>query len=372
MTPYWRSRRRPPWWPEQESWPPKGPGWERRRRRFVRRAGIAVGAMLLLSLIGGVTLVSTLVERVGAGRIGGPGIAVAVIILLAGVAFVLLFAGAMRRLAVPVSEVVTAAGRAGDGDFSVRVREVGPPFLRVVARAFNRMVARLKVQDEERRQLMADVAHELRTPLSVMQGRLEGILDGVYPADETHVKALLDDTRVLGRLGEDLRTLANAESAAFVLKREPTDLGVLVTETVRSLRARAEAQHVRVTSSIASVLPLVEIDPLRIREVLTNVMANALQHTPPDGVVSVSVAQQDERIVMVVTDTGSGIAPEDLPKVFDRFYKGPQSRGSGLGLAIARKFVVAHGGEIRASSEAARGTTITITLPLAHDGNLSQ
>ena len=214
---------------------------------------------------------------------------------------------------------------------------------------------------------MADIAHELRTPLSVIQGRLEGLLDGVYPRDDDRLRLVLEETRVLARLIEDIRTVANSESGTLTLEREPTDVAVLVTDIVRSLMPHADARGVGLATSCSTDLPLVDLDPLRVREVLTNVIVNAIRHTPVGGTVAIEATAEANRLRLRVTDTGSGIAPDDLPRIFDRFYKAPDSPGSGLGLAIARALVTAHDGEIRADSTLGQGTTITATLPLAVD-----
>ena len=355
------------WWPENEAWPPSPTAWHARRRRFARRAGFAFALMLSLCILGVASVISLLgghglTGLFGGFRRGAPtpfGWAAFFFVILI---WQLLFSTMRRRFGGPLGDVVSAAERAGSGDLSVRVRESGSPFIRSIARAFNTMLGRLKTQDDQRRQLMADIAHELRTPLSVIQGRLEGIVDGVYPSDDQQIKQLLEDTRVLSRLVEDLRTLANAESGAFVLQREATDIAVLIADVLNSFRTQAETQHVTLNRSIAEGVPLVEIDPVRIREVLTNVVSNALQHTPAGGSVSISLAGVDGGIRIQVIDTGEGIDPADLPRIFDRFSKGPQSRGSGLGLAIARRLVLAHGGTIDAASERGRGTTMTVTL----------
>lgn len=365
MTPHWQPRGRPPWWPENEAWPPDRFQWRFRRRRFVRRAAVGFAIVLSLSLFGASTLVSLLLDRGGIHRAGRPTAAFTTLAIVGSLAFLFLFLRGIRRIGMPLGDVVSAADRAGAGDLTVRIREAGPPFLRSIAHAFNSMIARLQRQDDLRRQLMADVAHELRTPLSVMQGRLEGILDGVYGRDDTAIRELLHDTRMLSRLVEDLRTLANAEAGALVLQREATDLTVLVEETLKSFRVSAEAQHVALSSNVSPSLPLIEVDPIRIREVLTNLVANALQHTPAGGAIAVTVMDRQGAFEIAVRDSGAGIAAEDLPKVFDRFYRGPGSRGSGLGLAIAKKLVAAHGGEIVVSSELGKGATFTISLPVA-------
>ncbi len=270
---------------------------------------------------------------------------------------------AFRRLAAPVGDLMEAAGRVEAGDYSTRVPERGPREVRDLARAFNAMTERLQQDEELRRNLLADVTHELRTPLTVMQGNLEAMLDGVYPRDDDHLAPILEESRILARLVEDLRTLSLAESGALQLHKEPTDLGVLIHEVFVSFGAQAKAAGVALDASLPEELPLVEIDPVRIREVFANLIANALRHTPAGGQIEITVFQQDKHISVSVRDTGVGIAPAELPYIFDRFYKSDQSRGMGLGLAIARNLVAAHGGEIAAESPPG-GAVIRFTLPV--------
>ncbi len=268
---------RPPWWPANEPWPPPDSrSWHRGRARFLRGIGCLFFLVLTLSGVGVTTIVRYLADR-GAGGTW-PSVAAVAVPLLALVAIMLAFVGLMRRVGIPAGDLVGAANRVADGEYSVRVVERGPPFLRSYTRAFNTMVERLQSQDALRRQLMADVAHELRTPLSVIQGRLEGLLDGVYPRDDERLRLVLDETRVLGRLIEDVRTLAHSESGTLTLQRESTDVSVLVGDVVRSLSALAESNGVRLESRCAADLPLMDLDPLRMREVLTNVVTNA--HSP--------------------------------------------------------------------------------------------
>src|SRR5437762_6998360 len=219
--------RRPPWWPSDEPWPPSR-RWRRGRARFMWRAGIAFALMLGLTVFGAASLV-----RLASGEpphrwalwpLGW---------------LVLIFIIAMRRVGAPLGDVVEAADRVAAGDFSTRVREHGPRSLRTVGRAFNGMATRLEAQDRQRRHLMADIAHELRTPLSVIQGRLEGLLDGVYPTDEAQLRQVLDDARVLSRLVDDLRTLAHSESGTLALEQEPTDLAVLAHDVADTFSADA-------------------------------------------------------------------------------------------------------------------------------------
>jgi signal transduction histidine kinase len=329
----------------------------------MRRAGCLVAAVMFLSAVGAFTLLSFVLSRAGVVSALSQLSVIAIVAVFAMTFLAATFVRVMRRVGSPIGDIVEAADRVSAGDFSVRVAERGPPPLRSIARAFNKMTDRLQAQDRQRRHLMADIAHELRTPLTVVQGRLEGLLDGVYPRDDAHVSEALADTRILARLIDDLRTLAHSESGALSLQRETTDLVVLIHDVARSLEAEANAAGVTIRVGESMNLPLVDIDPLRIREVIANLVTNALHHTPPGGVVSIDGEAESDRVVMTVADTGTGVAAEDLPKIFDRFYKGTGSRGSGLGLTIARNLVVAHGGEIRADSEPGRGTTITFTLP---------
>jgi len=330
----------------------------------MRRAGCLVAAVLFLSAIGAATLLSFALGR--AGIVSGLAqLSVLVVVAAIGLLmFSMMFLRVMRRVGSPIADIVEAADRVASSDFSVRIAERGPPPLRSVAHAFNKMTDRLQAQDRQRRHLMADIAHELRTPLTVLQGRLEGLLDGVYPRDDAHVSEVLADTRILGRLIDDLRTLASSESGALSLQREATDLVVLVHDVVRSLAADAQGAGVTIRIGQSMNLPLADVDPLRIREVVVNLVTNALHHTPAGGVVSIDGEAKNDRVVMTVADTGAGVAADDLPKIFDRFYKGAGSRGSGLGLTIARNLIVAHGGEIRATSEPGTGTTIVFTLPV--------
>jgi two-component system OmpR family sensor kinase/two-component system sensor histidine kinase BaeS len=311
------------------------------------------------------TLVSLVLGRAGPSMSGpgGSGLALAAGVIV--FALVLAFLGAMGRVGLPMGDVVSAADRVAGGDFSARVPERGPPFLRAVARAFNSMANRLSEQDRQRRDLMADVAHELRTPLAVVQGRLEGLLDGVYPRDDARLAEVLEETQLLARLVEDLGTLAHSERGTLGLQKEPTDLLVLIGDAARALESEASAQGVILQVEDATDLPLVDVDPLRVREVVTNLVANAIRHGGAGTAVFIGTERRHDRVVVRVRDTGPGIAPADRERIFERFQKGGRSRGSGLGLAIARNLVAAHGGEIAVESELGRGTTVTFTLPLA-------
>jgi len=320
--------------------------------------------LLFLSAIGASTIVSYLLPRGESGQVSSPLPTLLAGIVLVVILVIVIFFRVMRRVGFPLGDLVAAADRVATGDYATRVAERGPPSLRSVARAFNSMTGRLEAQEQQRRHLMADIAHELRTPLAIIQGRLEGLLDGVYPRDDERLNELLTDTRVLARLVNDVGTLANAESGSLILQKEPTDLSVVIHEVVHSFAGEARAAAVRLEVGSTSDLPLVELDPLRIREVLSNLVSNAIRHAG-GGAVRIEADATAGHIVLRVTDTGTGISADELPKIFDRFYKGVGSRGSGLGLTIAKNLVVAHGGEIRADSRPGEGTTISFTLPVA-------
>jgi signal transduction histidine kinase len=232
-----------------------------------------------------------------------------------------------------------------------------------VARAFNAMAEQLQATDDRRRAFLADVTHELRTPLSVVRGRAEGIMDGVYPGDKEHVAPMLEAARTLERLIEDLRTLALADAGGLTLRREDVDLPLLVHETLSGFEQLARDAGVQLSANVARDLPVITADPSRLQSVLSNVVSNAMRHTPAGGSVRVAASRSGEAIEVTVSDTGEGIPADVLPHIFDRFVKTPGSPGSGLGLAIARDLVVAHGGQIEASSSPGSGTTIRFTLP---------
>jgi signal transduction histidine kinase len=271
----------------------------------------------------------------------------------------------LRGSALPIADMMAAATRVESGDFSARVREDGPRDIRRLARAFNAMSARLASNEAERRQLLADVSHELRTPLSVIQGNVEGILDGLYPADRAHLEPILDETHLLERLVEDLRTLSLSETGALRLHREPTDLAALLADVVAGFRPRADAGGIELVLSVGQDLPAIELDQARLRQVIGNLLTNALRFTPSGGTVTVEVGTAPGGVEITVIDTGSGIAPDELSHVFDRFYRSADSGGSGLGLPIARSLIEAHGGTIEAKSSPGAGTSMRIHLPEA-------
>jgi two-component system, OmpR family, sensor histidine kinase BaeS len=332
------------------------------RRGFFRRAVMFFAAVAVFA-----SLVSALVQWALRG-VGGPPVHLhPILIALLVLALVMLFAGprTYRRMAGPVENVMAALGRTADGDFSVRVPERGSPDGRTLARAFNAMADRLAREDERRRALLTDISHELRTPLAVLQGTLEGMLDGVYPRDNEHLALGLEETQTLTRLVEDLRTLATAESAGLALTKTAADLAALAGDVIGSFTEQARAAGVTLAADAEPGVRLTaEVDPDRIRQVLTNLVGNALRYTPAGGTVRIHGYDAGAgRVGLAVEDTGRGIPPADLPHVFERFYKSKDSRGSGLGLAIAKSLVEAHGGEISAERRPGGGTAIRVVLP---------
>lgn len=355
---------RPSWWPQGEPYPPPRGQWPRMRGPFMRRfAAMFIFAFLFFGLV--VAAFITILVNIFRDATTGGGIAAflpltIVVLLLFGTA-----ARGFRRFAAPLGDLIDAAESVEAGNYGVRVRARGPRELRSLATAFNSMSGRLETSERERRRLLADVTHELRTPLTIMQGNLEALLDGVYPADAAHLEPILDETRVLSRLVDDLRTLSLAEAGALTLHREPTDVRQLLADSVASFRIQADAAGIELTTSLDGVLPQAEIDPVRMREVLSNLLSNALRYTPRGGTVHVGASVADGKPRVSVRDSGPGIAAEALPHIFDRFYKSDESRGAGLGLAIAKSLVVAHGGEIDATSAPGQGTEMRFTFPVA-------
>jgi signal transduction histidine kinase len=356
---------RPPWWPEGEAFPPdSGDKWKAARGRFLRRIAFGIGLFLIFVFAVGWlgAVFGGGFHRGGQGGRFFPGFWLIPLLLLVGF---LVFGRAVRRTAGPIGEVMDAAARVAEGDYSARATVQGPPDVRDLARAFNRMAERLETNEEQRRNLLADVAHELRTPLSVIRGRVEGMADGLYEAGGDDLALIGAETTVMARLLDDLQLLSNAEAGALRLHRERLEPGELVETAEAAHRAEAAERGVRLLAEQPPNLPELDVDRVRIGEVLANLVSNALRHTPSGGTVTIAADRDEGGVAFRVTDTGEGIAPDELAHVFDRFARSPESRGSGLGLAIAKSLVQAHGGTISAESEPGRGTTIRFVLPRA-------
>jgi two-component system, OmpR family, sensor histidine kinase BaeS len=354
---------RPPWWPENEPFPPSGEHWSQMRRRFVRRIGLALLAVVVFLVVAG--WIAGAAFGNWHDRSGGRGPFPGVLFLVAFVVLgVVVFTRVFRRTTRPIGDVMDAAGRVREGDLSARAPEYGPREVRELARTFNAMAERLEGDETRRRNLLADVTHELRTPLAVIRARVEGLRDGLYDGDE-HLALIEEETRVMARLLDDLQLLSNAEAGALRLHRERTAPADLVDSAVAAHGPSATSAGVSLSSDVEPSLPLVDVDAVRIGEVLSNLLTNAIRHTPSGGAVLVSAGRDGAAVAFAVSDTGSGIPTEDLERVFDRFARSPDSGGSGLGLAIARSLVRAHGGEISATSSPDGGSTFRFTLPAA-------
>jgi two-component system sensor histidine kinase BaeS len=328
----------------------------------MRRIALIVGVFFFLLLFAATMLtvaIATAVFGTASGWVEvGAGLAGLLIFLLG----FWVVARSVRKMFGPIGDVMDAADHVADGDYSVRVRERGPGEVRRLGRTFNDMTARLQASDDQRRRLLADVTHELRTPLSVIRGSLEGIADGLYEADEARVASVLEQTRLMGRLLEDLQTLSTAEAGALRLTLEPTNLEAVVADVAAAFAPRASATGVSLATSCDDT-PEVDVDPARIRQVLENVVANAMRHTPAGGTVTIGLSRRDGEVELTVRDSGPGIPAEELESIFDRYARSADSGGSGLGLAIARSLVEAHGGSIEAESPPGGGATIRVRLP---------
>ncbi|HEY9527448.1 MAG TPA: HAMP domain-containing sensor histidine kinase [Anaerolineales bacterium] len=365
---------RPRWWPENEEWPPTREAWRRvgRRNPFFRRMGCFFFGFAFLAFVGllGILrfILAPFLNFEGAPVLARPG----VLFPFAFLAFMLLVfavgwgARSLRRMFTPLDELFNASERVANGDYSVRVQEKGPPEVHSLTRSFNSMAERLQVSDQQRRNMLADISHELRTPITVIQGNVEGMLDGVYPVDEARLKSIIEETQILSRLVEDLRTLALAESGALRLKREPTDLAGLIRDSASGFEAQAKAKDIQIELALAEAEDA-SVDPQRIREVLTNLLSNALRYTPRGGKIKVNFEEAgfgtERNVTISIADSGPGIEAVLLPHVFDRFYKSSDSGGMGLGLSIAKYLVEAHSGKIRAESEVGKGTKIIFSFP---------
>ena len=296
---------------------------------------------------------SLLISGVGAGALG-----------------VLLVALMSRRALRSVRRLTAAAQSLGKGDLSQRVPVSGRDEIGELSRTFNTMAEGLQDAERQRRNMVADVAHELRNPLSNIRGYVEAVRDGVLEADEATVASIHRQTMYLSKLVEDLRLLAETESADFRLHLERGSIEEVASRSVEAHRPQARAKGVTLSISAQTALQEVEMDRTRIEQVLGNLLQNAIGHTPGGGRVDVTVDASESSARVTVEDTGEGISPDDLPHVFDRLFRADPSRarstgGAGLGLTIARQLVEAHGGSIRAESDPGQGSRFIFELPLS-------
>jgi two-component system OmpR family sensor kinase/two-component system sensor histidine kinase BaeS len=290
----------------------------------------------------------------------------------------------LRRFVDPLAEVIAAARSVAEGKLETRLQVAGPSDLRDLSDSFNHMAAALERHDfcyvhveapderhdRDRRDLLADVAHELRTPLTIIRGRLEGILDGVYPSDEKHITPALEETYLLERLVEDLHLLTLAEARQLHFEPGPVHLGYLARRAADLFSAQAEEKGIYLEVDDRAPQALVNVDPQRTGQVIANLLNNALRYVPGNGQVTLFIEPRSPDVLLSVRDNGPGVPAEDLPLLFQRFWRGERSRsrlsgGAGLGLAIAKQLVEAQGGRIEAANLPEGGLQVTIAFPLA-------
>jgi signal transduction histidine kinase len=300
------------------------------------------------------------VDRVGRS-ITMVGIVACAIAILIGLFLTWQLTGPLRKL------TAATQGIAG-GDLSQRVDIRSKDELGQLGEAFNQMAESLARVENLRHNMVADIAHELRTPLSVMRGHLEAILDGVFEPTNENIDSIHKETVLLSRLVDDLQELALAEAGELKIEREPTNLVSLIERTVTSVAPRAQESAVGVVTDLPTDLPLVNIDSQRIGQVLYNLLDNALQYSPQDGTITVKARKREKAVQVDVMNQGPGLEPNELSLVFERFYRGDKARsraagGVGLGLAIVKQLVEAHEGRVCAESEAGEGATFSFTLP---------
>jgi signal transduction histidine kinase len=359
------------------SWEGRHSARWRRKRGVIFVRFMAVFGLVVLLVLGGMAALAFFFTGLAGGN---RGTAVLVLLSSCGLAIALpllaasLAARAFRGIAVPLADVMEAADAVAEGDFSVRVAERGRGNqFTGLARSFNRMAAELERSDALRRNLTADVAHELRTPLHIIRGNLEGVLDGVYAPTSEHVAATLEETATLSRLVDDLLILSQAEAGQLPLQMESVDIADLLADVQTSFGGLAAEKQIDLQVRIDGRPERLVVtgDALRLDQALSNLVVNALQHTPPGGRVRLQAGRQDGLLRLEVADTGEGILTEDLPFVFDRFWRGDPARsrsggaGAGLGLAIAKQLVEAHQGTISVDSAPGQGAQFVILLPAA-------
>jgi len=322
----------------------------------------AIGTLYIESSDVGLISLQILFNEIGRFFIWGGLIGVAIALVIT---FLL-----SRRVLAPVKALTSAARQLGRGDFSQRVQVKDKGEVGEMANTFNFMASDLEQAEQLQRNMVADIAHELRTPLSNLRGYLEAVRDGVIKPDADTIRSLDEEAALLSRLVDDLQELSLAEAGELKLVCQAENIGELIKQTVGGLQAQAATKGLSVSVDLPDRLPAVNIDSHRISQVLRNLLENALAHTAEGDAITVTAAQQGNWVEVSVVDTGEGIPAEDLPNIFERFYRVDKSRaratgGSGLGLTIAKRLVEAHGGTIQAQSEGGKGSRFSFTVPVA-------
>jgi signal transduction histidine kinase len=289
-------------------------------------------------------------------------------LLAIGIALIITFF-ISRRITSPIRALTNSARRLGKGDFSQRVNIKSKDEVGELAQTFNLMAGNLEHTEKLRRNMVADVAHELRTPLSNVYGYLEAIRDDVVKPDKATIASLSEEVSLLTRLVDDLQELTLADAGELKLVRQPEDISQLIAQSVTAIRTKINSKGLKISSEVQEGLPLVNIDYYRIGQVLHNLLENAYKHTASGGKIIVTARRENNMVKISVNDTGEGISAEDLPNMFERFYRVDKSRartagGSGLGLTIVKRLVEAHGGSAGVQSELGKGSSFTFTLPI--------
>jgi two-component system sensor histidine kinase BaeS len=284
-----------------------------------------------------------------------------------------------RRLMAPVKSMMQASQRIAEGDYSKRVptsttsSATNQDELDQLAHSFNRMAEKLEQVENIRRQLIADVSHELRTPLTAIKGSMEGLIDGVLPAEQSTYESVYREADRLQRLVEDLQELSPVESGGIKLTLKPININLLIRTALKRMQPAFDEKKIKLVSELQEKNPKVMVDEDRILQVIINLLSNSLQFTPKKGVVKVSADKNKNDLIISIKDSGIGIKPHDLEHIFERFYRADKSRsrqeggGSGIGLTIAQSLIHAHGGRIWVESEGeGKGSTFHFSLPLDH------
>jgi len=310
----------------------------------------------------GFTSIQVLFKRIGLFFIWGGLVAVAIAVVMT---FFL-----SRKILAPVKTLTSAARRLGRGDLSQRLQLKDKGEMGELTKAFNSMAGDLERTEQLRQNMVADAAHELRTPLSNIRGYLEAIRDGIKKPDADTIRSLDEEANLLSRLVDDLQALSLAEAGELKLNCQAEDITKLIKQAVAARHNQVIAKGISISTEVSKKLPSVNVDSRRIGQVLHNLLENAIAHIAKSGSIVVTAQEQDNWVKVSVTDTGEGIPAEDLPSIFERFYRVDKSRaratgGSGLGLTIAKRLVEAHGGKIEAQSELGKGSCFSFTLPVS-------
>ena len=341
--------------------------WKGNRRFFILPFFLVFGLMSLL-FIAGIGAIIYLVLTQRAEIIHGRWL-----LLFCGIPFIFIFITSIignltfRRFGRPMSDIFSAIDSISEGDLSIRVPENYPRQFGQLARRFNHMIAELERAEQQRRNLTADIAHELRTPLHIIQGNLEGIIDGIYQSTPEHINNTLDETKLLARLVNDLQTLSLAEAGQLPLHPTRFLLADLLADLASSFSVQAASLGISLQTNIHDSSKEITADYDRLNQVVSNLISNSIRHTSQSGNITIRVESIPDGTRITLHDTGEGIPAEELPFIFDRFWRGDKSRtertNSGLGLAIAKQLILAHHGTIEAQSKVNEGTTFIIELP---------